>query len=76
MSDEHSDPQASSPHASSPTESIPPPEEPRTPAWLSLVGLAMFIVLAGWLAVRCGAEGRTAPETQASATPSAQPVTQ
>ena len=60
MSDELSDPQASSAHSPSPTESIPPPDEPKTPVWLTIVGLGLFLVVLAWAAVRCGSDARDA----------------
>lgn len=72
MSDEPSDPQSSHALHSSPVETIPPPDEPKTPAWLTLVGLGVLLLALGWLAARCTAESKeVAPADNGNAAPAA-----
>lgn len=64
MSDDHSDPQ-SAPEPSRPIVESIAPDEPKTPAWLTWVGFALFLLVIGWFAARCSADesssGATAP---------------
>lgn len=65
MRDEVSDP-LSSPEPSRPVVESIPPDEPKTPAWLTWVGFALFLLVLGWFAARCASE-----DAQASSDPGA-----
>jgi len=56
MSDDHSDP-LSAPEPSRPVVESIPPDEPKTPAWLTWVGFALFLLALGWFAARCNGNG-------------------
>ncbi len=72
----HDSEQHAEAHADEHHEQPPPPDEPRTPAWLTVLGVALFVVAGMWfLATRPDArtveELRAATAASASAAPSA-----
>ncbi|HMA92925.1 MAG TPA: hypothetical protein VKP30_09575 [Polyangiaceae bacterium] len=65
MRDEVSDPLAA-PEPSRPIVESIPPDEPKTPAWLTWVGFSVLLLALGWLAVRCNAEQASPPAAGAN----------
>ena len=68
----HDNEQHAEAHADEHHEEPPPPDEPRTPAWLTVLGVGMFVVAGMWfLATRPAGktveELRPAPQPAASA---------